>query len=101
MPKIRWLVAYAVITFMAAITITTFFREFNRLDRLSASVETRMEHLVDLTRKNQELEEKISYYKTPAGIAHLAREQFNLVRPGEKMYRMEIVTENGLRDQER
>lgn len=97
MPKLRWIVVYAFAAFIVAVTVVTFFKEVGRIDRLSTALESRMEELVELTRKNQEIQEKISYYKTPAGIAHLAREEFNLVKPGEKIYRIEIISEDRLR----
>ena len=97
MPKLRWIILYAFAAFIVAVTVVTFFKEVSRIDRLSAALESRMEELVELTRKNQEIQEKISYYKTPAGIAHLAREEFNLVKPGEKIYRIEIISEDRLR----
>lgn len=96
MPKLRWVLVYAFAAFILAVTFVTFFKEVDRIDRLSAALETRMEELVELTRKNQEIQEKISYYKTPAGIAHLAREEFNLVKPGERIYRIEIVSGDNL-----
>lgn len=92
LPKLRWLLLCAVSSFIIAVTVATFFKEVDRIERLSGVLDDRMQELVDLTRKNQEVQEKISYYKTPAGIAHLAREEFNLVKPGEKMYKMEIVS---------
>ncbi len=97
MPKLRWILVYACAAFIVAVTVVTFFKEVDRIDRLSVALESRMEELVGLTRKNQEIQEKISYYKTPAGIAHLAREEFNLVKPGEKIYRIEIVSGDRLR----
>ncbi len=97
MPKLRWILVYACAAFIVAVTVVTFFKEVDRIDRLSVALESRMEELVELTRKNQEIQEKISYYKTPAGIAHLAREEFNLVKPGEKIYRIEIVSGERLR----
>jgi cell division protein FtsB len=96
-PKIRWVIVYAVTTFIFAVTVTTFFKEVGRIERLSSAMERKMEELVELTRKSQELQEKISYYNTPAGIAFLAREEYNLVRPGEKIYRIEIISEDMLR----
>lgn len=96
MPKLRWVILYAVAAFIVAVTIVTFFKEYDRIERLSATLDSRMEELVELTRKNQEIQEKISYYKTPAGIAHLAREEFNLVKPGERIYRIEIVSDDSL-----
>lgn len=97
MPKLRWVLVYALAAFILAVTFVTFFKEMDRIDRLSAALEKRMEELVELARKNQEIQEKISYYKTPAGIAHLAREEFNLVKPGERIYRIEIISEDNLR----
>lgn len=92
MPRLRWILVYAIAAFIVAVTLVTFFKELGRIERLSAVLEARMEELVELTRKNQELQEKISYYKTPAGIAHLAREEYNLVNSGEKIYRIEIIS---------
>jgi cell division protein FtsB len=96
-PKLRWVAVYAIAAFIAAVTIVTFFKEVGRIDRVASSLEARMEELVELTRKNQELGEKITYYRTPEGIAFLAREHFNLVKSGEKIYRIEIVSDDNLR----
>ncbi|MDR1885250.1 MAG: septum formation initiator family protein [Synergistaceae bacterium] len=96
MPKLRWVLFYAVVTFIVAATVVTFFKELHRIDRLAASLDSRMEELVELTRRNQEIQEKISYYQTPSGIAFLAREEFNLVKSGEKIYRIEIISEDSL-----
>ena len=99
MPRIRWIMIYALATFILSVTVVTFFKEIDRIERLSAALELRMEELVDMTRKNQEVQEKISYYKTPEGIAYLAREEFNLVKSGEKIYRIEIISGDNLRKQ--
>jgi cell division protein FtsB len=80
-----------------AVTAATLFREIGRIDRLSDTLEAKMEELVALTRKNQEIQEKISYYSSREGMIFLAREEFNLVRPGEKMYRIELISEDQLR----
>ncbi len=94
MPRLRWLIVYAIATFVFAVTVVTFFKEIGRIERLATSLETKMDELVELTRKNQEIQEKIGYYRTPEGIAFLAREEFNLVKSGEKIYRIEIVSED-------
>jgi cell division protein FtsB len=93
-PRIRWVVVYAVASFLAAVSVVTFFKEVGRIERLSMALESRMEELTESTRKNQELQEKINFYKTPEGIANLAREEFNLVKPGEKKYRIEIISDD-------
>lgn len=99
MPRLRWVLVYALAAFIVAVTLVTFFKELARIERLSAALDSRMEELVEVTRKNQNLQEKISYYKTPEGIAHLAREEFNLVKPGEKVYRIEIISDDPLQKQ--
>ena len=90
------MIVYAVTSFIMAVTFVTLFREVGRIERLSNVLETRMEELVEITRKSHELQEKISYYSSPAGIAFLAREEFNLVRPGERIYIIEIVSDDEL-----
>jgi cell division protein FtsB len=74
------------------VSIVTFLKEFDRVKRISGNLETRVEELVETSRKNQDLQDKITYYRTPEGIAYLAREQFNLVKRGEKIYRIEVVS---------
>lgn len=99
MPKIRWLAVYAVTTFIMAVTVVTFFKEIGRIERLADVLEAKMEEVVELTRKNQELQEKIDYYSSPDGIAYVATEQYNLVRPGDKIYEIVLVSGDQLRKQ--
>lgn len=68
------------------------------MEQLSATLDGRMEEFVVVSRRSQELKEKIQYYKTPSGIAYLAREKFNLVKPGETVYHLEIVSADGKPD---
>jgi cell division protein FtsB len=99
MPKLRWLVVYAVITFIIAVTVVTFFKEIGRIERISDALDIKMKELVELTRKNQELDEKVAFYSSSAGIAYLATVEYNLVRPGEKKYKLEIISDDRLRKQ--
>ena len=94
MPRLRWIIIYAVATFIFAVTVVTFFKEIGRIERLALSLETKMDELVELTRKNQAIQEKVGYYKTPQGIAFLAREEFNMVKSGEKIYRIQVVSDD-------
>lgn len=91
-PRLRWVIFTAAITFLAAVMITSFFKEANRIETLSTTLDKRMEELVAVERDSQALQEKIDYYSTPAGIARLAREQFNLVRSGEIIYKIERIS---------
>lgn len=95
-PRIRWVIFAAAVTFLTAVLLTSFFKEIERVDNLSDALDNRMEELVKEERKSQELEQKIEYYSTPEGIARLAREQFNLVRSGEKIYKIEVVSKDHL-----
>ena len=82
-PRLRWVIYMAAVTFLIAVLLTSFFKEFERIDNLSSTLDERMEELVEEERKTQQLERDINYYSTPEGIARLAREQFNLVISGE------------------
>lgn len=94
LPRLRWVIFAAAVTFLIAVTLTSFYREASRVEALSATLDRRMEELVTVERDSQELQQKIDYYSTPEGIARLAREQFNLIRSGEVIYRIEIVSED-------
>ena len=96
-PRLRWVIFTAGVTFLIAVLLTSFFRELERIDILSGTLDKRMEELVAEERKSQELKQNIQYYSTPEGIARLAREQFNLVLSGEVMYKIEITSEDTLR----
>ena len=91
-PRLRWIIFAAAVTFLIAVLLTSFFKELERIDVLSGTLDKRMEELVTEERKSQELKQKIEYYSTPEGIARLAREQFNLVLSGEVIYKIEITS---------
>lgn len=91
-PRIRWVVFFAGLSFLAAVLLTSLFKEMRKVDKLSAILDERMEELVKEERRNQELERDIKYYSTPEGIARLAREEFNMVRPGEKLYKIKVIS---------
>ena len=96
-PRLRWIIFTAGVTFLIAVLLTSFFKELERIDILSGTLDKRMEELVAEERKSQELKQDIEYYSTPEGIARLAREQFNLVLSGEVMYKIEITSADTLR----
>lgn len=95
-PRLRWIIFAAAVTFLIAVLLTSFFKELERIDVLSGTLDKRMEELVSEERKSQELKQKIEYYSTPEGIARLAREQFNLVLSGEVIYKIEITSNDVL-----
>ena len=91
-PRLRCVVFAAAVSFLIAVLLTSFFKEIQRVDDLSRSLDRRMDELVTEERKTQELKQKIEYYSTPEGIARLAREQFNLVSSGEMLYKIQVTS---------
>ncbi|MDD4364511.1 MAG: septum formation initiator family protein [Synergistales bacterium] len=92
MPKLRWVLLSTIAVVFLTITLTAYVTEFQRMARLTHAVDRKMTELVRLSRTIQEMEEQVSFYGTREGLARLAREQFNLVRPGERIYRLEVVS---------
>lgn len=82
----------AATTFLVAVMLTSFFKEIERVDRLSNTLDKRMDELVTEERKTQDLKQKLEYYSTPEGIARLAREQFNLIQSGEVIYEIQVTS---------
>ncbi len=96
MIRLRWVALIAAGLCFLAIVGTAYVLELRKITRLSSIIDLRMDQLVAMTRDVQVLKEKIIFYKTPEGVARLAREQFNLTFPGEMIYRIEIVSEDSL-----
>jgi len=96
MIRLRWVALIAAGLCVGAIILTACVLELREIRALSSVVDERMDRLVELTRSIQVLKEKVIFYKTPEGIARLAREQFNMVYPDEQMYRIEIVSPDAL-----
>ncbi|MBN1334285.1 MAG: septum formation initiator family protein [Synergistales bacterium] len=75
---------------------TTYIHEIRRISALSAMVDLKMETLVRKSRDVQRYREQIDFYSTPGGVERLAREEFNLAYPGEKVYHIVIVSNDHL-----
>jgi cell division protein FtsB len=94
--RLRWVLAAAVLGVTLAIIGTGTVIELRRASRLKSMVDARMEELVRLSRTIQDLQEKLRYMQSPEGVARKARQDFNLVFPGERIYRIEIGSEDRL-----
>ena len=44
-PRLRWVIYMAAVTFLIAVLLTSFFKEFERIDNLSSTLDERMEEL--------------------------------------------------------
>lgn len=92
MPRLRWVLLWTFTVVFLTVTFAAYVTEFRRTARLGGAVDRKVAELVRLSRTNQDMEEKVSFYGTQEGLARLAREQFNLVKPGEKIYRLQVVS---------
>ena len=86
MPRLRWvfIAAFAVLLFFIGATV--YYFEFQRLTRLNIALAESSAKLTEKERSVKNYKEKVAFYKTAEGMAHLAREQYNLAFPGEKVY---------------
>lgn len=77
---------------------TAIIRESSRVRFLEEMVSDRESEVQALRQKLQRTKDRLEFYRTPEGKARLAREHFNLVLPGEKIYRISIESGDVLRD---
>lgn len=96
MLRLRWIVLAAIVILFVTIMGTAYILEWRQVDRLSSTLDERMVVLVEKTRSLQDLRERISFYSTAEGVAHLARDQYNLVMPGEMIYRIVVTSKDVL-----
>lgn len=95
LPKLRWILFFAVSSFICAVVITAFSKEINNIEELSGLLDHRMTELVKEQKENLHLRQQLEYYRSDEGMARLAREKFNLVSSGEVLYEIKIIS-NGV-----
>jgi len=76
--------ALGILLFFIAATV--YYFEFRRLTRLNLAVAESSARLAEMERRVRNYREKVAFYETEEGMAHLAREQYNLVFPGERIF---------------
>jgi len=76
----------ALATLFLFIAATVYYFEFQRLTRLQFAVAERSARLAEVERSVKNYREKVAFYETEEGMAHLAREQYNLIFPGERIF---------------
>ena len=92
MPRLRWILLATVFGLASAVLLTAYTFEAARIARLSQQVDQRMDTIVRMNRELERLRDSIAYYKTTEGMARLAREQFNLAYPDERIYKLVVVS---------
>lgn len=89
-PRLRYIILFAVCSFVVAVTVVTFLTEVSKIHVLGDTLDGKMSELEKLERKNQELKREVENARTSSGIEREARDKYNLLKPGEKMYKIEI-----------
>lgn len=89
-PRIRYLLLIAVSSFIVVVTVMTFFSEFDKIRTLSDALDAKTAELEKIERTNQELKRRLDVAKTGEGIEREAREKYNMLKPGEKMYKIKV-----------
>jgi len=89
-PRLRFVLLFAVCSFIITVMTVTFFTEISKITVLGESLDKRMTELEKIERKNLQLKKKLENAKTARGIEREAREKYNLLKPGEKMYQIKI-----------
>ena len=89
MPRIRWIFVFVGILLILLITGTVLFFEAEKIVNLISITAERTEQLADKQSKVIDYREQIEFYQTDKGIAHLGREQYNFIFPGEQIFIIE------------
>ena len=77
------LIALGVVVLAIAVSYYRF--ELDRIAQIQEAI-SKSEALLKQKRDSvRDYKEQVSFYKTQEGIEHLAREQYNLVAPGERV----------------
>ena len=85
MPPLRRILVWTVLILFLAIIFTYYAFEINNIFRLTEATAEREAMLEEKRELVESYKDKVEFYKTKEGIEHLAREQYNLVAPGERV----------------
>ncbi|MBQ3377375.1 MAG: septum formation initiator family protein [Synergistaceae bacterium] len=85
MPPLRRILVWTVLILFLAIIFTYYAFEINNIFRLTEAKAEREAMLEEKRELVESYKDKVEFYKTKEGIEHLAREQYNLVAPGERV----------------
>ena len=85
MPPLRRILIWTVLILFLAIIFTYYAFEINNIFKLTEAKAEREAMLEEKRQLVESYKDKVEFYKTKEGIEHLAREQYNLVAPGERV----------------
>ena len=86
MPSLRRIFVWAAILLILSIAATYYLFEFRQIVEIREAITEREAALSEHRQSVRDYKEKVAFYKTKEGIEHLAREQYNLVGAGERVF---------------
>lgn len=89
MPRLRWILFLVGSSLVTLIAATTLWFEAERTFHFLRMIGGKTRDLDEKRESVTATREKIAFYKTDEGIAHLGRELYNFVYPGETIYLFE------------
>jgi len=100
-PRLRWIILGCVFAFILSIALTAYINEVTKIVKLKDRLDSRMDQLVRKSRTIEDYRSKIDFYSSPRGVEKLAREDFNMKYPDEKVYRIVITSDDNLSESRR
>lgn len=86
MPSLKKIVLFALIVLGLAITLSYYRFELDRIAQIREQI-GKSEVVLQKKRDSvRDYKEKVEFYKTPEGVEHLAREQYNLINNGDRVF---------------
>ena len=86
MPSLKRILIGAFILLVLSIAATYYLFEVRRILQIQEAIGEREAVLNEKRESLRSYREKVAFYKTKEGFEHLAREQYNLVEPGERVF---------------
>ena len=86
MPPVRRILIAAGAFLLLSIVVTYYIFEVSRIAQLEEAIQAGESTLRERRLSLRDYREKVAFYKTQEGIEHLAREQYNLVGKGERVF---------------
>ena len=85
MPSLRRIIFIALCFVILAIAVSYYRFELDRIAQIQEAIGKSEVLLKQKQKSVRDYKEQVSFYKTQEGIEHLAREQYNLMAPGERV----------------
>ena len=85
MPSLRRIILIALSVVLIAIAVSYYRFELDRIAQIREAIGKSEAVLKQKRESVRDYKEQVAFYKTQEGIEHLAREQYNLIAPGERV----------------